>query len=188
MSQEDVEVVRKPLRLRERSSRSFDQRLALRFPRLTDRYIRFIGGLPPMSRIRQVAVWRAVRDAVEAWNRRDLDAFLIAYHLDCEHYPPRELVEAGLWEHCYRGRDGYAKLMASWSDAGTDARVQPVELIDLGARVVMLSETLRSHVAPRRSAAHPSVRTCLRARGRQVAHPARTRRPRRGLEAVGLPQ
>jgi ketosteroid isomerase-like protein len=77
---------------------------------------------------------------VEAWNRRDLDAFLIAYHADCEHYPPREFVEAGLWEPRYRGREGYAKLMASWSDTGTDARIEPVELIDLGTRLVLLSE------------------------------------------------
>jgi hypothetical protein len=58
-----------------------------------------------------VALWRGARDGVEAWNRRDLDAFLIAYHADCEHYPPREFVEAGLWEPRYRGREGYAKLM-----------------------------------------------------------------------------
>jgi hypothetical protein len=86
--------VRKPLRVRERGDRSFDQRLALRFPRLTDSYARLIARLPPGSRIRQVAVWRGARDGVEAWNRRDLDAFLTAYHTDCEHYPPREFVEA----------------------------------------------------------------------------------------------
>src|SRR5512132_1153989 len=34
MSQENVEVVRQPLQLRERSSRTLDQRLAMRFPRL----------------------------------------------------------------------------------------------------------------------------------------------------------
>ena len=34
MSQENVEFVRKPLRVRERSSRTLDQRLSLRFPRL----------------------------------------------------------------------------------------------------------------------------------------------------------
>jgi ketosteroid isomerase-like protein len=140
MSQENVEIVRKPLRVRDRSNRTLDQRLSLRFPRLTDRYIRLLARLPPTSRLRQVALWRGVRDGVEAWNCRDLDAFLIAYHADCEHYPPREFVEAGLWEPCYRGREGYAKLMASWSDTGTDARIEPVELIDLGTRLVLLSE------------------------------------------------
>jgi hypothetical protein len=33
MSQENVQVVREPLRVREKASRTLDQRLALRFPR-----------------------------------------------------------------------------------------------------------------------------------------------------------
>ena len=49
-------------------------------------------------------------------------------------------MEAGLWEACYRGREGYAKLMESWSDTGTNARIEPAELIDLGTRLVLLSE------------------------------------------------
>jgi hypothetical protein len=36
MSQENAEIVRKPLRVRERSNRTPDQRLFLRFPRLVD--------------------------------------------------------------------------------------------------------------------------------------------------------
>jgi ketosteroid isomerase-like protein len=131
-------VVRRPLRVRERSSRSFDQRLALRVPRLTDRYSRLIAKLPPTTRIRQAAIGRAAQQAVEAWNRRDLDALLVGYHPDCEHHPPREFVEAGLWEPTYCGREGIAKLMASWAEAGTDARLEPSELIDLGPRVVLL--------------------------------------------------
>jgi ketosteroid isomerase-like protein len=140
MSQENVAqaVVRKPLRVRERSSRSFDQRLALYFARLTDRYSRLIAKLPPTARVRQAATGRAAQQAVEAWNRRDLDALLIGYHPDCQHHPAREFVEAGLWEPSYRGREGIAKLMASWAEAGTDARLEPTEFIDLGPRVVLL--------------------------------------------------
>jgi ketosteroid isomerase-like protein len=65
---------------------------------------------------------------------------VIGYHPDSEHYPPREFVEAGLWAPCYRGRDGYARRMATWAETGTDARLEPIELIDLGTRVVLLSE------------------------------------------------
>ena len=140
MSKENVEIVRQPLLVRDRSSRSLAQRMALRLPRLTDAYARLIDRLPPSSRLRQASVRLAARDGVEAWNRRDLDAFLISYHPDSEHYPPREFVEAGLWEQCYRGRDGYARLMASWADTGTDARVETGDLIDLGSHLVLLSE------------------------------------------------
>ena len=70
------QIVRKPLRARERSSRTLDQRLLLRFPRLAAASFRLIGKLPPRSRVRQAALWRAIQLAVEAYNRRDLDVVI----------------------------------------------------------------------------------------------------------------
>ena len=96
MSQEKVEVVRKPLRVRERSSRTLDQRLSLRFPRLAAVNARLIGRLPLGSRLRQAAVWRSARLAAEAYNRRDLAAALIGCHPEFEYYTDRAWVEAGL--------------------------------------------------------------------------------------------
>jgi hypothetical protein len=84
MSQENVEVVRKPLRVRERSSRTLDERLALRFPRLFAAYFRRILKLPSGSRLRQAALWRAARLATEAFNRRDLDVVLVGLAPDWE--------------------------------------------------------------------------------------------------------
>jgi ketosteroid isomerase-like protein len=140
MSQETVEIVRKPLRVRERASRTVDQRLFLRFPRLVDPYARLIGRLSPTSRLRQGAVWRAVRVSLEAWNRRDLDAFQLGRQPDYEYYPAHETVEAGLAEACYRGPAQYRDVLSSWFEAwGADARVEPGELIDLGDRLVLLA-------------------------------------------------
>lgn len=143
MSRENVEVVRKPLRVRGRSSRTLDERLLVRFPRLAAAYVprvaRWIDKLPPGSRLRQALLWRAMRGAMEAWNRRDLDVLLLGLHPECEHRPPREFVEAGLWEPSYRGREGYRRLMAGWSDVGTHAQLVPTEFIDLGDRLVLLS-------------------------------------------------
>src|SRR5215218_9080787 len=141
MSQANVEVVRKPLRVRERSSRTLDTRLFLRFPRLVDAYARLLGRLPPTSRLRQDAVWRAARLGVEAFNRRDLEARGLGYLPDWELHPARELVEAGLVEPCYRGPAGYRAFLSSWSEAwGADSRVEPVELVDLGDRLVLLGD------------------------------------------------
>jgi hypothetical protein len=47
MSQKNVEFVRKPLRVRQRSSRTLDDRLGVPFPLLFDAYARLIGRLPP---------------------------------------------------------------------------------------------------------------------------------------------
>ena len=140
MSQENVDVVRKPLRVRERASRTLDQRLALRFPRLSDAYARFVlQRLPPTSRVRQASVWRGSRLGMEAFNRRDIDAAVSYGHPDFEYYPPREFVEAGFFDACYRGAAGFREYVSAWSEV-VGVRVEPVELIDLGNRVVMLAE------------------------------------------------
>jgi ketosteroid isomerase-like protein len=143
MSQENVEIVREPLRVRGQSNRTLDERLLVRFPRLAAAYIprvaRLVDRLPPTSRLRQAVLRRSMRATMEAWNRRDLDVALLGQHPDCEHRPPREFVEAGLWEPVYRGREGYRRLMAGWSDIGTHARLEPTEFIDLGDRLVLLS-------------------------------------------------
>jgi ketosteroid isomerase-like protein len=140
MSRENVGFVRKPLRVREPSSRPLDQRLALRFPRLSNAYGRFIlDRLPPTSRLRQAAVWRSSRLGMEAFNRRDLDAAVSYGHPDFEYLPPREFVAAGFFEPCYSGAAGFRKYVAAWSEV-VGVRIEPVELIDLGDRVVLLAE------------------------------------------------
>jgi hypothetical protein len=135
------QIVRKPLRVREPSSRTLDHRLALRFPRLAATSRRLMDRLPPRSRLRQALLWRAARLGVEAFNRRDLHAFLAGYHPGCKWYPPRELVEAGFAEPCYRGPAGFRKYASAWSEVvGPDLRLEPVEVIDLGDRIVLLAE------------------------------------------------
>ncbi len=140
MSQENVEIVRKPLRVRERSRRTLDQRLSLRFPRLAAAYVRLIAGLPPRSRLRQAALWRAARLGLEAYNRRDMDAVGIGYHPEFEYHPARNWVEAGLLEPCYRGLEGHKRYVASTAEVfGADVYVMPVELIDAGKRIAVLA-------------------------------------------------
>jgi ketosteroid isomerase-like protein len=141
MSQESVEFVRKPLRVRERSRRTLDERLSLRFPRLAAASARLIARLPPTSRLRQGALWRTVRLGLEAYNRRDLDAVVIGCHSEFEWCPARSWVEAGLMEPSYRGREGYGKYVATTAEVfAGEVQVKPLELIDLGERIVVLAE------------------------------------------------
>jgi ketosteroid isomerase-like protein len=137
-------VVRKPIRVREQSSRTIEQRLALRVPRLASTYARLsgrlIGRLEPRSRIRQAALWRAARISMEAFNRRDLDVYLLGFQPDYEWYPPPETVEAGFFEPSYQGAAGFRELLTAWSDVVPDLRVKPIDLIDLGDRLVLLAE------------------------------------------------
>jgi len=141
MPDQNVEFVRKPLQIREHSHRTLDQRLAIRFPRLSAASFRTLAKLPPRSRIRQAALWRGVRLAVEAYNRRDLDAVMTQYGSDLEYYPYREFVEAGLAEPVYHGPSGYrAYIEATYDVWGTEVRLEPTELIDMGDRIVLLAD------------------------------------------------
>jgi ketosteroid isomerase-like protein len=135
------QMVRKPLRVSQRSRRTFDQRLMLRFPGLAEASFRLLSKLSPRSRLRQAALWRAVRSGLEAYNRRDLDAVAIGFHPDLEYYPYREFVEAGLAEPCYRGPAGYREYITGTNEVwGSDVRLEPQELIDLGEKIVVLAD------------------------------------------------
>jgi ketosteroid isomerase-like protein len=141
MAQESLEFVRKPLQARAGAGRTLDQRLGIRFPRFAAASARLLSKLPLGSRVRQAVLWRVTRLSVEAYNRRDLDAVVAAYHPDLEYYPYREFVEAGLAEPCYHGPSGYqAYISATYDVWGTEVRLEPTELIDLGDRIVLLAD------------------------------------------------
>jgi ketosteroid isomerase-like protein len=140
MSQENVEIVRQPLRVRERSRRSLDQRLYLRFPRLGFASARRLAKLPPGSRLRQATLRRAARIALEAYNRRDMDAVGIGYHPEFEYHPARHWVESGMLEPSYRGLEGHKRYVASTAEVfGSEVYVKPTELIDAGERFAVLA-------------------------------------------------
>jgi ketosteroid isomerase-like protein len=139
MSQERGQIVRNTLRVPERSIRTLDQRFFLRFPRLVDAYARLFARLPPTSRLRRAAVRRNARLAAEAFNRRDFDVYELGRSPDWQLHPPREVVEAGLQEPCYRGSAGNRAALSRWAEIwGPDSRSEPVEVIDLGDRLVVL--------------------------------------------------
>jgi ketosteroid isomerase-like protein len=140
MSQENVEIVRKPLHVREQSSRTLDQRLFLRFPRLANALYGRLFKLPPGSRLRQAAVWRGARLGLEAYNRRDMDAVGIGYHPEFEYHPARSWVESGLLEPSYQGLEGHKRYVASTAEVfGAEVYVKPLELIDAGERLAVLA-------------------------------------------------
>jgi ketosteroid isomerase-like protein len=134
-------TVRKPLRVGKRSSRTLDERIAIRFPRLAATWFRLIVSLPPTSRLRQAALWRGMRLAIEAYNRGDLASASVGLHPDSEYHPYREFVEAGLTEPCYHGPSGYiAYITATYEVWGDGVKLYPTELIDLGDRLLLLAD------------------------------------------------
>jgi ketosteroid isomerase-like protein len=134
-------MVRRPLRVRENTSRTLDQRLAIRIPALFRAALRLLSRLPPSSRLRQALLWPTVQRAIEAYNRRDLDAVAVGFHPRLEYHPYREFVEAGLTEPSYHGPEGYkAYIRATYEVWGGEVRLYPTELIDMGDQVVLLAD------------------------------------------------
>src|SRR4051812_23916530 len=135
-SRDTRRVIRKPLEVRKESSRTLDQRMALRFPGLNAALLRGMAPLPPSSRIRQAALGRAVRMGIEAYNRRDLEAASLGFHPRLEYYPYREFVEAGLAEPCYHGPGGYPAHNPP-PDEGGGARgpLYPTEVSEIGGQL-----------------------------------------------------
>jgi ketosteroid isomerase-like protein len=132
-------VVRRRVPLREGKGRAFEQRLIARVPWLAAPALRLVAKLPPSSRLRQALLWRGVRLSAEAFNRRDLDALVPTRDPDFEFHPPREGVESGFFEPSYRGAEGYSRYVSELSDVwGADIRIESLELIDLGDRLVLL--------------------------------------------------
>jgi ketosteroid isomerase-like protein len=75
----------------------------------------------------------------EALNRREVDVMLARCRADVEMYVAPSQTDLDL-ERVYRGRGGAARALETWLGAWAEYRVETRELIDLGDRVVVLSQ------------------------------------------------
>jgi uncharacterized protein len=75
--------------------------------------------------------------AVEAYNRRDIDAFLKAFDPDVEWRPLTQAM-FGTEETVYRGHDGVRKFMREVDEAFSEVQIDLLETRDLGERIVVI--------------------------------------------------
>ncbi len=81
------------------------------------------------------AACRTVLRAIDAYNRRDLDALLAQMHPEIELTPPLTALAGNV----YRGHDGVAEWLADLDDTFERTRIEPVEVEDLGGLVLALT-------------------------------------------------
>jgi len=143
------DISRIKLEPRERSRRTLEERLYLRFPKLSAATSRLIFRLPPSSRLRQASLRRSIELAAAAYNRRDLDAVVITYGPDFEYLPGQKWVDAGLVEPRYVGKDGYTAYVRATEEVwGEENLFRPFVLFDLGDRLVVLAhERMRAQAS-----------------------------------------
>jgi ketosteroid isomerase-like protein len=81
---------------------------------------------------------RGIRVLYEALNRREVDVMLARCHPRVEAHIARIQTQLDL-EPVYYTREGLARAVEIWLDAWEGFWVEPIELIDLGDRIVVLS-------------------------------------------------
>jgi hypothetical protein len=126
---------------RRRSTRTFEERLAVRYPWFADVLARMIALRPPESRLRQALLSRTVQNGLAAYDRGDIEAIILAFDPAAEFLAPPDHGQEGIlgFQSSYRGHDGYREFDADWRDSWEALRVEPRELIDLGDRLLLLA-------------------------------------------------
>jgi ketosteroid isomerase-like protein len=91
--------------------------------------------LPPSSPARRAFLQALIREAVDAVNRGDVDAYLSMLDPDLEVRIAR-LEGGGVWggdfDELYRGREGMRRLLEQWLEPWEEIRLDPHEILDLG--------------------------------------------------------
>jgi ketosteroid isomerase-like protein len=124
------EVLREQIALKGRSRRGLEERLALRFPRVTALIARTTWRLPRRSSLRRALVRRVVVLGWEAMNRADLEFGLALYDEDVESVFDPRAVTLGLANT--RGREARRRTLSQVYGEMGQMLFDPDELIDLG--------------------------------------------------------
>jgi ketosteroid isomerase-like protein len=135
-----VRIPLPPIREGAGRRRTLDERLRVRFPRPFLRVNAVFLRLPPRSRLRRLAIGRAISRAYAAANRHDFELILSAYDPErYEYHPAADLLPPDL-ERVFHGRDGYLRLWRYWLDAFEDIRWDPEEILDLGDKLLVTTQ------------------------------------------------
>jgi ketosteroid isomerase-like protein len=154
VSQENVEIVRQPIRISDGSHRRLEERIAVRFPNLAVAVFRAVSRLPARSRVRGLLLSRTVRMGVEATNRGDYEVAFLLFHPDMEYLAPTGTVVLGTFPERLQGRRERIQFERGWRRDWGEFRYEPEELIDLTDRLLLLGRMIGSE---RRSGAAMDV-------------------------------
>ena len=144
MSEENVETVRQPIRISDRSHRRLEERIAVRFPNLAVAVNRAWFRLPARSRVRRLLMSRVVRRGIEASNRGDYEVAFLSFHPDVEYLAPTGTVVLGTFPERSQGRRGRIEFERSWRGDWGEFRYEPEELIDLTDRLLLVGRMIAS--------------------------------------------
>jgi ketosteroid isomerase-like protein len=135
------EVVREPIAVKGRPARGLEERLALRFPRITALLARAIWRLPVRSRFRRMVIRRVVVLGWEAMNREDFEFGLAFYDPDVESIYDPGMVTLGFGNA--RGREERRRMLTEAYAEAFKFRFHPDELIYIGNDRMLVSGRMK---------------------------------------------
>jgi ketosteroid isomerase-like protein len=164
--------------------RTWEGRLAASMPWLANRLVWPVLRLPPSSRVRQRALVHMVGVTFSAINHRDLDVVAKATYSPDVELVFHGSVPADVGGEHHRGREAVFATYRQWVEGWEDLQRRPIELIDLGDRLLVLArETGRGREGVQLEQEAASLFTFRHGRVvRQDEYP----RWAEALEAVGL--
>ena len=141
-----MNVVRQPIALKDRSSRSLEERFYLRFPAAAAAGTRAVLRLPPRAWPRRVLLVHGAQLGFAALNRGDFESSFLTYDPELEFVTPPRLVGLG-FKPVYRGHQGRIEFQRNWMAEWGEMRFVPDEVVDLGDRFLYLGGVKGSGVS-----------------------------------------
>jgi ketosteroid isomerase-like protein len=120
-----------------RRSRTFEERLMVRFPPLYRRFAALVLGLSPRSRLRRVVLRRAAVSGWAALGRRDFKLMLVRYSPEVEFEFNPGMQTLGL-SGTFRGHAGRVDALDKLAETWGSLETEPAYVLDLGDRVLAL--------------------------------------------------
>jgi len=165
-----------------RRHRTVDQRLLLRMPKLGPALTRVLRSLPLRSRLRSAVTKRSVREGSAAYNRRDWDVYLAAYHPEVEN----DVHHVAGIEGVRHGHAGWHHYWQGWFEAWDESYIEPFEVVDFADDRLLVLGRVRCRAEDKGIELEEQIATLLTFRAGLIARHEEWFDHAAGLRAAGL--
>jgi ketosteroid isomerase-like protein len=167
---------------REQHSRTLDQHISVKAPRLSRALFRRIRALPIDSALRRRMTARTVGLAFDAYNRRDFDSILAAYDPEVEN----QIHHVGSLDGTHAGHAGWRLYWRGWFEAWDESHQEVTEIVDFADDRLLILGSIRCRNNARGMELQEPFGMLLTIRDGRIVRHEEWFDPRAALRAAGL--